>query len=80
MSDSKKFQLCFRYSGTTHLRLAKESLDEMTEYRGRHNTAATRGLAMATFRLDQELTTPYGNLAGSAVRPGHRASEQAAGV
>ena len=69
-----------RYSGATHLSLAKDSLDELTEYRGRHNTAATRGLAMASFHVDQELTTPYGNLAGSAVRPGHRASYQAAAV
>ena len=76
----KDISICSRYSGATHLSLNKDALDELTEYRGRHNTAATRGLAMASFHLDQELTTPYGNLAGSAVRPGHRGSYQAAGV
>ena len=41
-----------------------------TEYSDRHNSAARRGDKRSRFKLKQDLITPYGNYAGSAIRLG----------
>ena len=45
-------------------------MDKLTEYHGRYNTAARKGDKRSRFRLAQDLITPYGNYAGSAIRLG----------
>ena len=45
-------------------------MEKMTEYHGRYNTAARKGDKRSKFKLKQDLITPYGNYAGSAVRLG----------
>ena len=45
-------------------------MDKLTEYHGRYNTAARKGDKRSKFRLKQDLITPYGNYATSAIRLG----------
>ena len=45
-------------------------MEKNTEYNDRINTAARRGDPRARYRIKQDLITPYGNYAGSAIRLG----------
>ena len=60
---------CFRIKNADHLN-PQGDMDLDTEYQGRYNTAARKGDKRSKFRLKQDLITPYGNFAGSAVRLG----------
>ena len=60
--------LC-RFENVDHLGLEGD-MDKVTEYSDRHNTAARRGDKRSRFKLKQDLITPYGNYAGSAIRLG----------
>ena len=53
-----------------NLAMAKGDISKLTEYTGRYDTAARRGTSRARYKIQQDLTTPYGNLAGSALRLG----------
>ena len=77
-TQQSKFHLCtktifpnlyFRFENVDHL-LEEGDMEKMTEYHGRYNTAARRGDKRSKFKLKQDLITPYGNYAGSAVRLG----------
>lgn len=61
-----------RFSSVDNIKMSKNAFEKMTEYHGRHNTAATKGLRIARLKIDQELTTPYGNMPTSAIRLGQR--------
>ena len=58
-----------RFENVDHLGLDGDMAGD-TEYMDRHNTAARRGDKRSRFRLKQDLITPYGNYAGSAIRLG----------
>jgi len=69
-----------RFISINNLDLAKGDIARLTEYTGRYDTAARKGTSRAKFKIKQELTTPYGNLAGSAIRLGDRRRYNATAV
>ena len=59
----------FRFKNVDHLK-SEGDMEKNTEYNDRINTAARRGDPRARYRINQDLITPYGNFASSAIRLG----------
>ena len=64
------FSLSNIVTGRPQMELPEGALDGETEYTGRFTQSARAGTSRAKYAVQQDLITPYGNLAGSAVRLG----------